>query len=537
MNYTLRNLWAFLLILLAYFPLSAQKADVSSPQSTVITHLKNLQKDNYFPKVSAKSLNTQGLTQEEAEKLAIRLKQIYDGLGFYVDEDAISKNSNYQDSTANDVNRYIIMPDYPQIYVEKVGNKWLYSEKTVKQIDVIFNEVYPFGSHRLLEIAHYFSKGSTKKYLGLYLWQHFGMILFLLVGFIAHKVLTFIVEKILSNLLIKWGYKKLAKNVMLPVARPLSALAVTSFLFILLPVLQLPPQVGHYIRLFFTIVFPLLMVVFAYRFVDVICYYLEKVTNKTETTLDDQLIPLIRKTLKIFVVISGILFVLQNLDFDITGLLAGISIGGLAFALAAQDTIKNLFGSLMIFVDRPFTIGDWIVADGIDGSVVEVGFRSTRIQTFHDSVVSVPNGKIADMTIDNMGMRVYRRFHTTLAVTYDTPPALIEVFIERLYQIVEEHPKTRKDYKEIRLNSFGDFSLNIMFYIFFEVPSWSDELKGKQEIMLEIIRLADELGVRFAFPTSTVHIEDFPEKQTLTPTYLEDTRKEWQQILAGQKES
>lgn len=531
--------FAFLfLVLLFLLPnqLIGQQVDLSSPYHTVVSHLENLQEDNYHPELSAQTLQVKGmkLSKEEKQRLAIRLKQIYDGLGYYVDVDLIPKENGYVDSTANNNHRYIVMKNYPQIYVEKVGRRWYYSARTVEHINKIFNEVYPFGSYKLLEVAHYFSKGSTRKYMGMHLWQHIGILLLLLFGFIAHKVFTFFIERLLSNLLTQWGYKRIAKKVMLPVARPLSVLVILSGMFVIFPVLQLPIQFAQYIRIAFDIFIPIMMVMVCYRFVDVLAYYLEKITKRTETTLDDQLIPLVRKSLKLFVILAGVLFILQNLDFDITGLLAGISIGGLAIALAAQDTIKNLFGSFMIFVDRPFTIGDWIVADGVDGSVVEVGFRSTRIQTFHNSILSIPNGKIADMTIDNMGLRVYRRYRADIGITYDTPPDLIEVFIEGLYQIVEDHPHTRKDYKEIHLNSFGGSSLNILFYIFFEVPDWSMELKSRQEIMLSIIRLAEELGVRFAFPTSTLHIEEFPEKQALTPTYTQ-SKEEWRAQLAAMK--
>jgi MscS family membrane protein len=170
------------------------------------------------------------------------------------------------------------------------------------------------------------------------------------------------------------------------------------------------------------------------------------------------------------VVAIGLLYVLQSLNFDITTLLAGISIGGIALALAAQDTLKNFFGSLMIFIDKPFQIGDWINFNEVDGTVEEVGFRSTRVRTFANSLVYVPNGKLADSTIDNFGLRQYRRFSTTISLTYDTPTALIRQFVDGLNEIVANHPDTRKDFWEVKLNTMGSHSLNIMFYIFFAVP-------------------------------------------------------------------
>jgi MscS family membrane protein len=256
----------------------------------------------------------------------------------------------------------------------------------------------------------------------------------------------------------------------------------------------------------------------------VVSAYFSHLASKTESTLDDQLVPLIRKTLKALVIIVGTLFVLRDgLNFDILPFLTGISIGGVAIALAAQDTIKNFFGSVMIFIDKPFQVGDWVTSGEIDGTVEEVGFRSTRIRTFRNSVMYVPNGKIADAVVDNHGLRQYRRFFTTLTITYDTPPELIEEFVKGLQEIVLAHPKTRKDYFNIFFNNLSAYSQDVMFYIFFEVPTWPEELKARHEILLQIVKLAKALGVRFAFPTQTLHMESFPEKSGLTPTYPGET--------------
>ena len=189
----------------------------------------------------------------------------------------------------------------------------------------------------------------------------------------------------------------------------------------------------------------------------------------------------------------------------------------------------------MIFIDKPFQIGDWITSGDIDGSVEEVGFRSTRIRTFRNSLMYVPNGKLADAMIDNHGLRVYRRYYTKLSITYDTPPPLIETFVEGLKEIVKTHPTTRKDYIEISFNEFGPSSLNIMFYMFFEVPTWSEELQGRHEINLEIMKLAEHLGINFAFPTQTLHIENMPGKPSLSPTYEVEKAGEKMQGYFGKK--
>jgi MscS family membrane protein len=267
----------------------------------------------------------------------------------------------------------------------------------------------------------------------------------------------------------------------------------------------------------------------------------DRLTSREETALDVQIKPLIRKAVKVVIVIVGTLFILQNLDFQITALLAGLSIGGLAFALAAQDTIKNLFGSILIFADKPFKVGDWISFNGFDGMVEEVGVRSTRVRTFYNSLIYIPNGRLSDMPVDNYGEREYRRFFTHISITYDTPPELIEAFVEGLKEIVNTHPKTRKDFYEVHMNEFGPSSLNIMFYIFFKVNSWSAELQARHEVIMSAIKLSRKLGVRFAFPTQTLHMEEFPGKGKTTPVYqtdkdaVDEKLKDFSAVLKTQK--
>ncbi|MEN7547524.1 mechanosensitive ion channel family protein [Rapidithrix thailandica] len=507
-------------------------ANLRSPKQAVITHLKYLQEETYHPSVSAQALDTEGLSPREAEKLAMKIKQIYDGIGQYINVDAIPDNPNFTDSTTQQ-QQYVVVSRYPQLYLQKVGNQWKYSQKSVAQINQIHQEVYPFFTHKFLELENSFGQSVwAKEYLGLKLWQHIALMLLVFASFLAHKVFTFFFSRVLNRILIRFGQSKLADQVLTPVARPLSLLLIAQLLKLTIPLIQIPIVAGRYVITLVNVLVPFFVVMVVYRLIDVLSFYLEKAAQKTDSTLDDQLVPIIRKSLKIFVIIAGVVFILQNLNFNITGLIAGLSIGGLAFALAAQDTIKNLFGSLMIFIDRPFQVGDWVIGSNIDGSVEEVGFRSTRIRTFHNSVVSVPNGHLADMTIDNMGLRSYRRFSTQLSITYDTPPEKIEIFIEGLRQLVKNHPDTLKDNFHIYLNSFGNSSLNILFYIFFNVPDWGKELNARHEVMLQIIHLAETLEVRFAFPTSTLHVENFPEKQSLTPLH-ELNQEELQTKLAA----
>ncbi len=197
------------------------------------------------------------------------------------------------------------------------------------------------------------------------------------------------------------------------------------------------------------------MVWAAYRLVDLASIHLLERARRSKNKLDDALVPLIPKTFKIFVTVVGVIFVADNRNIDISSLLAGLGLGGLAFALAAKDMVQNLFGSITVLMDQTFLVGDWVVIGDVEGTVERIGFRSTRIRTFYNSVVGVPNSQLITASVDNMGRRRYRRMSTKLGLTYDTPPERIEAFCEGVRELVLRHPYMRKDYVHIDLTCIG----------------------------------------------------------------------------------
>lgn len=244
----------------------------------------------------------------------------------------------------------------------------------------------------------------------------------------------------------------------------------------------------------------------AYRLVDLVSAWLTDRANRSENKIDDVLAPLIPRTLKIFVTVIGVVFVADNLNIDVTGLLAGLGLGGLAFALAAKDMVQNLFGSVTVLLDRTFTVGDWIIVGDDEGTVERIGFRSTRLRTFYNSLLTIPNSRFITADVDNMGERRYRRMKAVYGVTYDTPADRIEAFCEGIRELVRQHPYMRKDYYHVYFNEFGASSLNILVYVFWETPDWATELRERHRFLLDCLRLARSLGVSFAFPTQTLHL-------------------------------
>ena len=290
------------------------------------------------------------------------------------------------------------------------------------------------------------------------------------------------------------------------VERPLLGLISALTLVIGFPILDFDGDVERVVGIFAQFSATVAAVLVGFRLVDIAADYWKQVAAGTDTKLDDQLVPLARTSGKILVGAIGVVFVLQNLDVSITSLIAGLGLGGLAVALAAQDTLKNLLGGATILADKPFQVGDWVIVDEIEGTVEQVGFRSTRIRTFADSQVTVPNARMTDTAVNNMGRRTWRRYYTTVGIAYHTDPDRIQAFVEGIRAIVRSMPEMRHDYYIVELHSFGDFALNIMVYTFIGASDWNEELRTRHIFNLNIIRLAGELQVEFAFPTQTLHL-------------------------------
>ncbi|HHB52360.1 MAG TPA: mechanosensitive ion channel family protein, partial [Saprospiraceae bacterium] len=247
--------------------------------------------------------------------------------------------------------------------------------------------------------------------------------------------------------------------------------------------------------------------------------------ERTHGKLDDQLVPILHNFLTGIVVFLGALKLLTLFGVNVATVIAGASIGGIAVALASQDTVKNLIGTFMIFLDKPFHIGDWIEADTVVGTVEEVGFRSTRVRAADTSIYQIPNSKLSEIVINNKGLRLYRRYKTELGIRYDTPPALIEAFVKGVKKIIIAHPETKSDSYNVEFTGFGDSALLIMVNVYFKSLEWGVEQSSKHRLHMAIVKLAAALGVEFAFQSTSVMIEQFPEKKSIDLKYITSKEK------------
>jgi MscS family membrane protein len=393
--------------------------------------------------------------------------------------------------------------------------RWLFSAETLRTVSTLSRSLSALPIQVAADEAALDEPGWVRElvppalraggFMGMRHWQWVGLLALIFVGI----VLDFTVRSLLvptgRTLLARFG-TAVDRTTLQQSVRALGLFVAALFWSATVGILRIGAPAGGVADAAVGFFAVLAGTVAGWRLADLSGAILMQRAERTASKFDDILIPLVRKTLKIFIVALGVFYGAQHLNINIVPLLTGLGIGGLAFAFAAKDTIENLFGSVAVVLDRPFEVGDWVVVGDIEGTIEELGFRSTRIRTFYNSLVTMPNAALVRATVDNYGRRRYRRWKTYIGVQYDTTPEQLLAFTEGIRELVRQHPYTRKDYYQVWANDFADSSLNILVYVFHEVPDWSTELRERERLFIDIVRLADRLGVQFAFPTRTVHL-------------------------------
>ncbi len=327
--------------------------------------------------------------------------------------------------------------------------------------------------------------------------------------FIAGIAASLLMRKIVSSVLKK--ARKKTENfftILLDgLAGPMSFLVVfTGFYFSLL-LLDLHGAVNLValniiqILLTFTVIRVLFVVI------DDVAIQMGSMADETESQLDDQLIPVLRKLAKVAITAIGIVFFMQLKNYPVSGIIAGLGIGGLAFAFAAQDSIAGIFASVALFLDRPFMVGDFVQVGDVSGTIEEVGLRSTRIRTVAKTLVTIPNKEIVDSTIDNLSKRPMRQCTITIGVTYDATAAKMQELVADLRKMLEEDDMAEHNGANVHFTTFGDSSLNVKMLFFIRTTDYSKFLQSRQNINLKIMQVVEKLGLEFAFPSTTVYLE------------------------------
>lgn len=347
--------------------------------------------------------------------------------------------------------------------------------------------------------------------MGIAAWQYLLAFLMVLGSLLARKMATKLLERLVLPSLERFG-GRFASRIISALIQPLTALIGLVGLFLAVNALLIPTRstspvistarVGQ----IFEVAVAVIVIWALMRVVDELGNHFKEQAQKEDLPLEAPVIPLLQKSLKFFVAIVGGILVIQELGYPIASLLGGLGIGGLAVALAAQDTIANVFGSVIVFTDKPFKVGDWIKIDNVEGFVEAIGFRSTRIRTWPKTLVTVPNKVLANSQIENWSAMPVRRITFTLRIAYGARPEQIEALVDGIREILINHPGVDQGYHLVSFTEFSDEGLGIFVYYFTSSTVWKEHMQVRQEVNLAIMRLVDSLGLTLGVPERRVYV-------------------------------
>ncbi|NEU09197.1 mechanosensitive ion channel [Flavihumibacter sp. R14] len=246
------------------------------------------------------------------------------------------------------------------------------------------------------------------------------------------------------------------------------------------------------------------------RIIDFIAHVFAYKASLTDSKSDDQMVPFVKELTKIITIIFAIFVVMGSVfELNVATIIAGLGIGGIAVALAAQDTLQNLLGSFTIFADRPFVVGDLVRIDKYEGTIEKVGFRSTLLRTLDKTMVIIPNKKMVDSPLENLSLRNLRRMKFNVALKYTTQAPVMLRISKEIEEYVNKHEGTGND-ALVTFDSFGEFALNLQVLYFIEVVDYNEYMKIRQELNYGIMDIITRNGAEFAFPSQTVY-HQYPE--------------------------
>lgn len=339
-------------------------------------------------------------------------------------------------------------------------------------------------------------------------WKWLAIIVLLFLGFAIKWLVNFSLQKIQSSKNKSFGLPYFTELFLtLKADKALSWILTCALWLNVMDDLELHKAVHKPLKLFIQFILLYFSVKTIYLLTEVVGSFIEEYIKKTESDLDSQFIILARKTLKVFIVVVGILVFLQSTGVNIVSIVAGLGVGGLAIAFAAQETIANFFGSLIIILDKPFRVGDAIKIAAYEGVVEEIGFRSTRIRSAQRSILTIPNNLMAKESIENLGARPNRRIHALFGLTYNTPLEKLSVFTNTVREVFLAHPQSTKADIAVFFTEFGSSSLNVTATGYFYAQTKEEELAIQQELLFAVHNICQRLQIEFAYPTQTLYLK------------------------------
>ncbi|ENN95919.1 mechanosensitive ion channel MscS [Methanocaldococcus villosus KIN24-T80] len=336
--------------------------------------------------------------------------------------------------------------------------------------------------------------------------QIFIATVIIIFGVILVKIINYILKNWVKNIVINTKTK--LDDILLDAIRlPLAVIILSYSILLALHILGISFKILTILDKTIRAIAIISATYFFVKFTDgIFKYYIIPAVEKTEMEFDDHVIKPLNKIIKIFIITIGILTALSAVGYDITALLASLGIGGLALALAMQDTIKNFIAGVLLLFDKPFSLGHWVKVDGVEGIVEEVGIRSVRIRTFDYTLITIPNSKLLESNIENLTVRDRRRVLMTIGLTYNTSCEKIKKAKEIIIKTLEEHRATLPPYR-VHFVEYGDWSLNLRVEYFVRNLGFDYYLNTIEEVNLKIKEEFEKEGIEFAYPTYSIYLE------------------------------
>ncbi len=338
------------------------------------------------------------------------------------------------------------------------------------------------------------------------IWRIATLFLAILGGWIGGRLIRFVLNTMAKSL--EKRDRRFSAATLQSLAKAVVPAALVLGLKVGLEFLVLVPAVESAADTVVSVLFTLAAGYAVWCLVNVVNVWLLAMAARTSSKLDDMLAPMISTSLRVTVIILVSVQVATVLsDKPMTSVIAGLGVGGLAIGLAAQDMIKNFFGSIMIFSDRPFEMGDRIQVSGFDGTVEMVGFRSTRIRTLDGHLVTIPNGNLANESIRNVAKRPNIRRIFNVGVTYDTPPEKLQEGIDIIKDVLKDHEGQAADMPaRVFFDEFQNSSLNLFVIYWYHPADWWAYCAFSQWVNMEILKRFNAAGIEFAFPSQTIYL-------------------------------
>ena len=394
---------------------------------------------------------------------------------------------------------------------EESDDCWHFAQSTLEQTRKLYRLVLgtPPVHHRFL--SRFFPAAFFHICWGLSYFQWTLLAIGLLFGFplyFAVKHILLLIATLLSQL----SRKKELSPTSRSLVGPLSSIVVVHFWYMLLHQIILNPEINEISYFVCSIFTTVICIALGIRIVNLVA---EKFKDKYRKDLDygihhsEIVIPLISRIAKILLVCIGTVVLADSLGLPVFTILGGMGIGGVAVAFAAKETIADFFGSVTVLVDRPFVVGDWIETGDVSGTVMSIGFRSTKIRTYANSIVTIPNNTLTTAVIDNSGKGY--RFRTFISMCYSTSGEKIDAFCDEIRELLKNHPKTNKEDYLVELNEMHSSSLDVLIDVGFNCTDFLDEAKARAQFLRDILRLTEKLEIDFAYPTQMLHFLRQPQ--------------------------